>query len=112
MSSSAAASAAAGVLGAPALSASVAGFLDYVNASPSPFHACAASMALLDAAGFARISETASVGADGSPAQDAFAALQPGGKYYFTRNQSTIVAFAVGGKFQPVCVHEGVVLLL
>jgi aspartyl aminopeptidase len=95
MSSSAAAS---GVFRAPALSASVSGFLDYVNASPSPFHACTASMALLDAAGFARISETATAGAD------AFAALQPGGKYYFTRNQSTIVAFAVGGKFEPVCV--------
>ncbi len=27
--------------------------------------------------------------------------LQPGGRYYFTRNLSTIVAFAVGAKYQP-----------
>lgn len=27
--------------------------------------------------------------------------LKPGGRYYFTRNLSTIVAFAVGAKYQP-----------
>jgi len=25
--------------------------------------------------------------------------LQPGGKYFFTRSQSSLVAFAIGGKF-------------
>ena len=28
-------------------------------------------------------------------------ALKPGGKYYFNRNGSTLVAFTVGSKFQP-----------
>ena len=27
--------------------------------------------------------------------------LQPGGKYFFTRNGSTLMAFAVGGAFNP-----------
>jgi len=27
--------------------------------------------------------------------------LEPNGKYYFTRNQSTLIAFAVGGKWKP-----------
>jgi len=27
--------------------------------------------------------------------------LQAGGKYYFTKNKSALVAFAVGGKYQP-----------
>lgn len=27
--------------------------------------------------------------------------LKPGGRYYFTRNLSTVVAFAVGAKYQP-----------
>ena len=27
--------------------------------------------------------------------------LRPGGRYYFTRNLSTIVAFAVGSKYEP-----------
>ena len=27
--------------------------------------------------------------------------LQPGGRYFFTRNLSTLVAFAVGGAYKP-----------
>lgn len=68
------------------------GFLQYVNASPSPFHAVAASSALLEAGGFVRISE--------KNTQD-LANIQPNGKYYFTRNQSSICAFAVGGQWKP-----------
>ena len=47
---------------------------------------------MLEARGYTKISE----------ASDAdFAGIRPGGKYYFTRNQSTIFAFAVGGKWAP-----------
>jgi hypothetical protein len=43
----------------------------------------------LSAAGFTRLSERASWGG-----------LKRGGKYYFTRNASTIVAFAVGARYE------------
>jgi aspartyl aminopeptidase len=63
-------------------------FLRYVNASMSPFHAVAESARRLQSAGFEKLSEA-------SPWH-----LQPGHKYFYTRNDSTIVAFAVGAKFQ------------
>lgn len=44
-------------------------------------------MRMLESAGFKMIKEA-----------DAWN-LQPGGSYYFTRNQSSIVAMRVGGKF-------------
>ncbi|KAK4038469.1 peptidase M18 [Parachaetomium inaequale] len=66
-------------------------FVDFVNASPTPYHAVAESAALLDAAGFTKIQE-----------RDNWAsAVQPGGKYYTTRNGSSIVAFAVGAQWKP-----------
>lgn len=64
-------------------------FLTFLNASPTPFHAVQSVSSLLAAAGFLRIRER----------DEASWNLQPGGKYFFTRNQSTIVAFLVGAKF-------------
>lgn len=46
---------------------------------------------MLSAAGYERLDEMGSWQA----------ALRPGGKYYFTRNGSAIVAFAVGSSYQP-----------
>lgn len=66
-------------------------FLDFVNASPDPFNAVATASKRLEAAGFKRLRE--------SEHWDHH--LERGGKYYFTRNQSALVAFAVGGKFTP-----------
>ncbi|KAK3391687.1 peptidase M18 [Sordaria brevicollis] len=67
------------------------GFLDFVNASPTPYHAVATSASLFEKAGFKLIRE-----------RDNWASVvQPGGKYYLTRNGSSIVAFAVGGKWKP-----------
>lgn len=65
------------------------GFVEFVNASPSPFHAVEQSAKRLSAAGFSRLHET-------DPWH-----LKRGGKYYLTRNESTIFAFSVGGKFTP-----------
>jgi aspartyl aminopeptidase len=64
--------------------------LAFIEASPSPFHAVAECVRRLEAAGFARLSE-----------RSASWALAPGGKYFTTRNQSAIIAFAVGGRFTP-----------
>ncbi|KAL3463095.1 peptidase [Aspergillus heterothallicus] len=66
-------------------------FLSFVNASPTPFHAVLSAKNLLASAGFQEIKE-----------KDSWASTcHPGGKYYLTRNSSTIVAFAVGKKWQP-----------
>ncbi|PTU17554.1 hypothetical protein P175DRAFT_0535886 [Aspergillus ochraceoroseus IBT 24754] len=66
-------------------------FLSFVNASPTPFHAVQSAKCLLAKAGFQEIKE-----------KDSWASTcRPGGKYYLTRNSSTIVAFAVGKKWKP-----------
>jgi aspartyl aminopeptidase len=65
-------------------------FLSFVNASPTPFHAVKSAKERLDKAGFKQIKE-----------RDSWApTLQPGGKYYLTRNGSSIVAFAIGAKWK------------
>lgn len=64
-------------------------FLHFVNAAPTPFHAVATASKLLDEGGFLKISENEQWN------------LQPNGKYYYTRNQSTLVAFCVGGQYKP-----------
>jgi aspartyl aminopeptidase len=61
----------------------------FCDASWTPYHAVAESARRLTAAGFAHIRE-----------RDAWAGLvKPGGRYFFTRNASTLVAFAVGEKY-------------
>lgn len=66
-------------------------FLKYVDASPDPFNAVHTSITLLEAAGFKRLRE--------SQLWDQH--LERGGRYYYTRNQSALVAFAVGQEFTP-----------
>ncbi|KAF6838752.1 aspartyl aminopeptidase (zinc I metalloprotease) [Colletotrichum plurivorum] len=66
-------------------------FVDFVNASPTPYHACATAAARLEKAGFTKIKERDSWNST----------LRPGGKYYLTRNGSSIVAFAIGKKWKP-----------
>ncbi|KAJ3671462.1 hypothetical protein LUZ60_007541 [Juncus effusus] len=61
--------------------------LDFLNSSPTAFHAVAEAKKRLKEAGFVHISEREEW------------ELQTGGKYFFTRNHSTIIAFAVGKKY-------------
>ena len=56
---------------------------DFIEKSPSPFHAVDTVCRMLDQAGFVRLQE-------GRAWQ-----LQPQGKYYVTRNRSSVVAFAM-----------------
>ncbi|KAF2655047.1 peptidase M18, aminopeptidase I [Lophiostoma macrostomum CBS 122681] len=66
-------------------------FLSFVDGSPTPYHAVISAAARLEKAGFTKIQE-----------RDSWASTcQPGGKYYLTRNGSTILAFAVGKKWKP-----------
>ncbi|KAK3939941.1 peptidase M18 [Diplogelasinospora grovesii] len=70
---------------------SASAFLDFVNASPTPYHAVATAASLLEKAGFQNIKER----------DNWSSTVKPGGKYYLTRNSSSIVAFAVGGQWKP-----------
>ncbi|GAA5806802.1 hypothetical protein MFLAVUS_000150 [Mucor flavus] len=63
-------------------------FIDFLNASPSPFHAVHESSRRLEKAGFQKISE-----------RDQWQ-LKKKGKYYFTRNGSSLVAFVIGDNYQ------------
>ncbi|KAL9113442.1 MAG: hypothetical protein Q9227_002483 [Pyrenula ochraceoflavens] len=70
---------------------SVKDFIDFLNNSPSPFHAVDSAATKLKKAGFKHLKE-----------RDSWAsACEPGGKYYLTRNGSTIVAFAIGKRWKP-----------
>ncbi|KAL9262561.1 putative aspartyl aminopeptidase [Drosera capensis] len=58
--------------------------VDFLNASPTAFHAVDEAKRRLESAGFERISEREEW------------KLEVGRKYFFTRNHSTVVAFAIG----------------
>lgn len=58
---------------------------------PAAYHATKSAAERFEQAGFALVKE-----------RDSWAStLRPGGKYYLTRNGSSIVAFAIGGKWRP-----------
>jgi len=60
------------------------GLLDFIQSSPTPFHAVAAMRRTLLAAGFSLLDET-----------DAWT-VRPGGRYLVTRNDSSLIAFCLG----------------
>ncbi|KAF2075658.1 hypothetical protein CYY_003031 [Polysphondylium violaceum] len=63
-------------------------FISFIDKSPSPYHAVSNVAEMLKAQGFVQLSEKQKW------------ELKPNGKYFFTRDQSCISAFAVGGKFK------------
>lgn len=66
--------------------------ISFLNEATTAFHAVDASKKRLKAAGFQHISEL-----------DEWS-LEIGGKYFFVRNDTTIVAFNVGKDFDPATV--------
>lgn len=67
--------------------------IQFLDASPEPFHVIKTVVTRLAAAGFTALNE-------GDLWREKNQ-LQAGGKYYFTRNGSSIVAFVVGGLYKP-----------
>ncbi|XP_020967694.1 probable aspartyl aminopeptidase [Arachis ipaensis] len=65
----------------------VADLLDYLNESWTHFHATAEAKRQLVAAGFQLLKENEEWD------------LKPGGRYFFTRNMSCLIAFAIGQKY-------------
>lgn len=74
----------------PELEASAKDFVSFVNASPSQYHAVGECERRLVGAGFTKLSER----------EPWSGQIKPGGLYYVTRNQSAVVAFAVGAKYK------------
>ena len=70
------------------------GLCDFIARATTPFHAVAAMTARLREAGFLALAEEREI-------KD----LLPGGKYYLTRNDSSLIAFVVGSQRPPA---EGV----
>lgn len=62
--------------------------LNFLNESWTPFHATAEAKRQLLKAGFLQLKEEQEW------------AVQPGGRYFFTRNMSSIFAFAIGQKYE------------
>ena len=58
--------------------------LRFLDASPTPFHATHTAAQLLEAVGFSALDEREPW------------ALSPGGRYYVTRNESSLIAFVLG----------------
>ena len=67
--------------------------VSFINASPTPFHAVNSVRQRLEEAGFEKLEERHSWSHS----------CKPGGKYYLTRNASTILAFAIGKKWEVGC---------
>ena len=74
----------------------------FLSASTDPYHAVQNSIKILEAAGFRRIapfsSDTSTNGTTTTTTETTPSTLHAGGKYYYTVQSSTLVAFAVGSK--------------
>ncbi len=64
------------------------GLIDFLNASPTPFHATATMVSQLETADFRQLDEAETWD------------LTPG-RYFVTRNQSSIIAFVIGSRSLP-----------
>lgn len=65
-------------------------FVSFVNKACTPFHAVKVVSDILDTAGYTQLDE-----------RKVWPEMLAGGKYYLARNETSLVAFALGGKFKP-----------
>lgn len=72
--------------------------MSYFDSSPDPFHAVQSSIQLLEQAGFQPLNDDNN---DNENTTTTNQKLIPGGKYYFTKNKSSLIAFSIGKKFDP-----------
>jgi len=63
----------------------------HFSASPTPFHNVANLVARLEEAGYQKLEES----------ENFTGKVKGNGLYYYTRNTSTLCAFAIGGKYDP-----------
>lgn len=66
------------------------GLFDFLSRATTPFHAVSAMTASLDAAGFESLDKTGQG-----------VSTHPGGRYYLTRNDSSLIAFTHGAEHAP-----------
>ena len=71
----------------------VGGLAAFLEASPTPYHMVAAASEQLRSEGFVELKEGERWAEEG--------VLAKGGKYFYNREGSTLVAFTVGGEFEP-----------
>ncbi|VDM52880.1 unnamed protein product [Angiostrongylus costaricensis] len=64
-------------------------FVSFLNKAVTPFHAVKECKERLQQSGFEEILEASDWD------------IRPGGKYFVTKNRSTIIAFAIGGEYVP-----------
>lgn len=74
----------------PAIERHAQGFCDFLNDAPTVYHAVEHYAEKLKASGYKYLAER----------DDWSAILEAGGKYFFTRNYSSLVAFAVGKEYR------------
>merc|ERR1719153_1001789 len=75
------------------MSATHSQLLNFIDSTPTPFHLVTEAETRLLDAGFTRLEEKEAWAKEKMVSQ--------GGKYFYHRNRSTIVAFTVGGRYQP-----------
>lgn len=66
-------------------------FVDFVNSSPTPYHVVNSVKSILKSGGFKELSEREVWNITN---------LDKNGKYYVTRNASSLIAFTIGGEYQ------------
>lgn len=65
-------------------------YCEFMTENPTIFHAVTSFSSRLESAGFKKLSE-----------RDVWSDLEAGGKYYCTRNDSALIAFAIGEDYRP-----------